>query len=286
MNEEGSRFAPGMMGSEAFSGLRPLDAILAVRDPAGIAVRDALAFMANEFPALPCRPLGLPVFAYVEAHIEQAPLLDRARVPIGVVTGIQGKRTFRVTVEGEEAHAGTAPLAERKDALLAATAMVQQLHALCAATDDVVKFTIGRFTVSPNAPSVVPGKVSFSIDLRHPDTDMLTRLGDRFAGICEAARGPCAVTIEELVNVPSIAFPEAMRARIRNAATLLGHEALDLLSAAGHDARQLHELAPTGMIFVPCRDGVSHNEAECAEPADLAAGAQVLAAVLAELAAD
>jgi N-carbamoyl-L-amino-acid hydrolase len=285
MNEEGSRFAPGMMGSEAFAGLRDLDEIMAVRDQDGISVADAMAATRAALPELPERPLRRPVAAYVEAHIEQAPVLEREARTIGIVTGIQGKRTFRVEVAGAEAHAGTTPLAERKDALLAATAMVQRLHPMCAEAGEQVMFTVGRLAAEPNAPSVVAGKAVFSIDLRHPDQPTLERLGDAIPAACAAARGPCEVRVAELVNAPSLEFPPAMRDRIRRIAADLGLPLLDLPSLAGHDARQMHQVAPSGMIFIPCRGGISHNEAEWAEPAHLAAGARVLAETLAELAA-
>jgi beta-ureidopropionase / N-carbamoyl-L-amino-acid hydrolase len=290
MNEEGSRFAPGMMGSEAFAGQRTLDEILAVRDLDGVSVAEALAATRAALPPhLPELPLRRPVAAYVEAHIEQGPVLEREDRTIGVVSGIQGKRTFRVEVTGRDAHAGTTALAERADALLAATLMVQRLHAMCTETSEQedggqVMFTVGRFIVEPNAPSVVAGKATFSIDLRHPDQATLQRLGDRIAAVCEAARGPCSVCVTELVNAPSLAFPTDMRDRIHRVARELELAALAMPSLAGHDARQMHMIAQSGMIFIPCRGGISHNEAEWAEPAHLAAGARVLAEVIGELA--
>ncbi len=284
MNEEGSRFAPGMMGSEAFAGDRTLDQILPVRDLNGVSVEDALAQVRTVLTDLPILPLGRPVAACVEPHIEQAPVLEATGNVIGVVTGMQGKRTFRVTVTGEEGHAGTVPMAARRDALVAATAMVQAMQAEIAGVDDDIRFTIGRFVVMPNAPSVVAGEVVFSIDLRHPVDAVLRRTGDLLEPICEAARGPCAVKIERLVDVPPIEFSSQVRDLIRDAARAFDYPVLDLLSAAGHDARQINRLAPTGMIFVPCRGGISHNEAEWAEPAHLAAGARVLAAVTVALA--
>jgi len=284
MNEEGSRFAPGMMGSEAFVGWRTVDEIRAVRDAAGVAAGDALDACRRAGPEVPMRPLGGPVAAYVEAHIEQGPLLEAAAKTIGVVTGIQGKLTFRVTVSGAEAHAGTAPRRDRRDALLAAARMAGALEAATADPADVVRFTIGAFTVKPNAPSVVPSEVRFSIDLRHPDPDTLTRLGAAIAPVCAAEAGPCTVTVEPLVTAMSLSFPEAMQARIAGAAGRLGLPAMHLFSAAGHDARQLHAVCPSGMIFVPCRQGISHHVAEWAESGHLAAGARVLAETLLDLA--
>jgi N-carbamoyl-L-amino-acid hydrolase len=149
---------------------------------------------------------------------------------------------------------------------------------------DVVKFTVGRLELSPNAPSVVPARARFSIDLRHPDAATLEALGDRIAGICAAHRGACAVQVRELSNDPPLLFADAMRDTIRASAAALGIAHMDMPSAAGHDARHLHYVCPTGMIFVPCAGGLSHNEAEAATPRDLYDGARVLVQTLAALA--
>ena len=281
MNEEGSRFAPGMMGSEAFAGVSALDHMLTVRDASGVSVAEALTKM----PKFALRPLGGPVHAYIEAHIEQGPILERLGVPLGVVTGIQGKRTFRVTVRGEAAHAGTTPRAERRDALLAACGMVKALERELCGADENVMFTVGRLDVTPNAPSVIPAQVAFSIDLRHCDAVLLGRLGDSVSSICEGQRARCELTVTELINAPPLDFPPPVRLLIAQCARELCIDAIDIYSAAGHDARHLHAVCPAGMIFVPCRDGMSHNEAESADPAHLAAGARVLAECLARLAA-
>jgi N-carbamoyl-L-amino-acid hydrolase len=284
MNEEGSRFAPGMMGSEAFTGVRALDEILVTRDKDGIRVGDALRTVNDALPPLPERPLQRALAAYVEAHIEQGPVLEQRGVEIGCVTGIQGKQTYSVTVTGEEAHAGTKPMAERRDALMAALAMVQAMHRLCSEAGPTVMFTVGRFEVSPNAPSVVPARVAFSIDLRHPDTDLMRRLGGQFAAICKESAAACTVELVPLVDTPSMIFDADIGVRITAAALALGHSAMDLPSAAGHDARHLAGHAPSGMIFIPCRGGISHHESEWSEPSQVTAGARVLAAVLTDLA--
>jgi N-carbamoyl-L-amino-acid hydrolase len=285
MNEEGSRFAPGMMGSAVFAGAQPLETISAVADAAGISVGAALADVAQRLAHIPLRALGGPVHAYVEAHIEQGPVLEREGFPVGVVTGIQGKHTWRIEVEGEAAHAGTSQRHERKDALLAATAMVQALAAEFHDVEDVVKFTVGRFEVLPNAPSVVARRAIFSIDLRHPDSATLRAMSARVEPICVAHRGPCGVRVLRLSAADSLHFPETLRARIRAIAQRLDIPHRDLPSAAGHDARYLHAVAPSAMLFVPCHLGITHNEAESAAPGDLAAGTRVLADLLMELAA-
>jgi N-carbamoyl-L-amino-acid hydrolase len=284
MNEEGSRFAPGMMGSAVFAGAATPDQFLGVRDHRGVSVSDGLAAARKAFPALSRRAPHAPVAAYIEAHIEQGPVLEREGVTIGVVTGIQGKRTFRVTVRGEEAHAGTSLRRERKDALLATVSIIDALTRAMHDAEDIVKFTVGRLDVSPNAPSVVPGAVTFSIDLRHPDSDTLMALGDRIPDICADHAMPCTVEVVQLSNAMSLDFPAPVRQLIHRCADRLKIPAMDIYSAAGHDARFLHGICPTGMIFVPCKGGISHNEAESATPEDLAAGARVLAEVILELA--
>lgn len=283
MNEEGSRFAPGMMGSAVFTKMRKLEDVLRVEDNEGCSVRTAIDTVLAVEKHLPRRSIGFPIAGYLEAHIEQGPKLEAHGKTIGVVTGIQGKRTFRVEVQGEESHAGTSPRSERHDALVSAVAIVDSLQRAMWDKEDAVRFTIGAFTVGPNAPSVVPGRVIFSIDLRHHSAELVRKLGDQIPGVCQEARGKCQVNVQELLNDPPLQFPEPVRARIATAAERLGlpHEAI--ASPAGHDARYLHYVCPTGMIFIPCKEGISHNEAESITPVDAEAGARVLADVAFEL---
>lgn len=284
MNEEGCRFAPGMMGSEAFIGVRGIEAIRAVRDASGISVGEALDRLHAAFPDLPRKPLGFAAAAYLELHIEQGPLLEAAGHTIGVVTGIQGKKTFEGVVAGAEGHAGTLPQQQRRDALAAFARIAAALHAQIGAIDAEIKFTIGRVTVEPNAPSVVPSRVTFSIDLRHPDNAVLDAAAARVAALCHQHAPPCTVMIDPLVDAPSNDFDLNLRERIGRAAHNQGLPFMAILSAAGHDARHLAKMCPAAMIFIPCRDGVSHVEHEWAEPDHVAAGASVLAQVLRELA--
>ncbi|KMO39036.1 hypothetical protein VQ02_10780 [Methylobacterium variabile] len=282
-NEEGCRFAPGMTGSDLFTGVRTLAEVAGIRDAAGIAQGEALSAVLACDRDVPQRPLLRPVAAFVEPHIEQGPFLERDRIPIGVVTGIQGTRRYRVRVTGEAAHAGTAERHERRDALMAAVRMIAAIDRTASDPADT-KLTVGMLQVTPNAPSVVPAAVEFSIDLRHPDNAVVDRIDAEIRAIVEAERGPCAAALRQIQHNPSLAFSPAVRGAIAAAAGRLGLPHRDILSAAGHDARQLHYACPTGMIFVPCRDGVSHNPAEWAEPGDLTAGARVLADVLWHLA--
>jgi N-carbamoyl-L-amino-acid hydrolase len=283
MNEEGCRFAPGMMGSALFAGKRQLVDVLPIKDRAGCTVERALTAVLDAEQQLLRRPLGFPISGFLEAHIEQGTTLQTIGSTAGVVTGIQGKRTFRVEVVGEESHAGATPRSARRDALASAVSIVDALQKAMW-EDDTVRFTIGMFEVWPNAPSVVPGRVRFSIDLRHDDAGVVERLGNIVPAICRAAQGRCTAVVKELLYDAPLQFPEQMCALIERAAERLGIAYVRLRSPAGHDARYLHYVCPTGMIFIPCKDGISHNEAESITPADAAAGARVLAEAAFELA--
>src|SRR5579872_3883679 len=283
-NEEGSRFAPGMPGSEVFTGRRTLEDAYASRDQAGILQGDAVRDVLSHDADVPLREFGFLVAAYIEPHIEQGPLLEAAGVPIGIVSGIQGTRRYRVRVKGEAAHAGTTSRAERRDALMAAVRMIAAIDRAALAPDDI-KLTVGLFQVTPNAPSVVPAEVLFSIDLRHPENDVVDDMDRKIRGIVEVERGPCDVEIKQIAHAPSLTFAGEIRSMIAAAAAAEGIPAMEIYSAAGHDSRQLHYVCPTGMIFIPCRGGISHNPAEWAEPQHVVAGARILSNVIWQLAA-
>ena len=278
-NEEGSRFAPGMTGSAGFCGVRQLDEILRICDQTGIAVETALHKVLSAESRVSRRPLGAKPAAFVEAHIEQGPILELEGKTIGIVTGIQGKRTFRIEVAGEENHAGTSPRSARRDALVSAVDIVRALQEAFWDNEDVVRLTVGMFNVSPNVPSVVPARVVFSLDLRHPDAARLRQLGDAIGEVCRNASGRCAIAVHELLHDPPLEFPLAIRQTIRSAATALQVSCMDIPSGAGHDARHLHYVCPTGMIFIPCKGGISHNEAESILEHHATDGARVLAEV-------
>lgn len=250
----------------------------------GVILRDALAAFRAMAGPMEDRALDLPYAGFVEAHIEQAPMLEETGNTIGVVTGIQGSRKYQVTVTGEEAHSGTMPMRRRKDAVLAASTMVVGLHRMMEDPADLTRFNVGRFQAYPGAPSVVPGQVRFAIDFRCPDDALREGLGGQIAGLCQALAGPCDVQVDEIQRSETTPFDPGVMAMIRKAASRADAPSMDLLSGAGHDARNMTKLCPTGMVFVPCKDGVSHNEAESATAADLAAGARVVAQVVAEMA--
>jgi N-carbamoyl-L-amino-acid hydrolase len=284
-NEEGSRFQPGAMGSAVFAGRYRLDDMLLAKDWDGVSLGDALAATLNAAPA-PMRE-GKPGFAvagYLEAHIEQGPRLENERTTIGVVTGIQGSRRYIVHIAGEEAHAGTTPRSARKDAYAAATRIAMALYELTTDADDTLRFTIGRVEVHPGSPNTVPGKASFTIDLRHPDDAVLDATEKTLLDIVPSRASPCSARIERVTNVAPTRFDPLVIDLVRDKAEALGLSHMDMPSGAGHDAMHIATLCPAGMIFVPCERGISHNEIENATPSDLAAGARVLIEVLVELA--
>jgi N-carbamoyl-L-amino-acid hydrolase len=267
-----------------FAGAVALEDCLARTDSAGIRLADALANTLAATPGIATRPFRFPFAAYLEPQIELGPQLERSGHQIGVVTGIQGARWYTVEVTGEPAHAGTAPLAGRKDALRAAVRMIAALGELMDDPADQQRFTVGRLEVEPNSPNTVPARVTFSVDFRHPELAVLEQRGARIEATCRAHAGPCAVAVTETFNRVPCVFPDRIVGAIEAAAELTGCRHMRLPSGAFHDANFIADLAPAGMIFVPCKDGISHSPAEDAKPEDLAAGARVLAAALVALA--
>ncbi|MHB0710875.1 M20 family metallo-hydrolase [Roseomonas mucosa] len=285
-NEEGGRFAPGCMGSMAWSGHSPADTWDAVADSEGVTFALALAGQREAEADLPQRPLGpirQPV-AYLEAHIEQGPLLEAGGYDIGVVTGIQGSRWFLVELRGEAAHAGTAPLALRKDAVQDMVRAINALNALMTDPEDILRFTVARIEVTPHTSNSVAELVRFTIDFRHPDKDVLLMNGDAIDNTIRSAVKNCEVTVTERFHALPVDFDIGVLDTVEAAAQAQGMRALRLPSGAFHDAQFMVPVCPTGMIFVPSHKGISHNPAEYSSPEQLAAGVRVLAASLLSLA--
>lgn len=280
MNEEGSRFAPGMMGSEAFAGVRSIADIRQTIDSAGISVGHEIDRIHRAFSKLGTYPLGFDVATYLELHIEQNTELEEANKIIGVVSGIQGKKTFEVCIHGTKGHAGTVAMSDRRDAVLAFARIAHVLHQELEALDADVKFTIGRVETLPNAPSVIPEEVRFRVDLRHPDNQVLEACGEKVVKLCTELAVPCEAVVTPLMSAPSNRFDPTLQDHIRSAAEHREFSYMDVLSYAGHDARHMAPLCPSAMIFIPCKDGISHDEREWIEPQHASAGAQVLLDVL------
>lgn len=284
MNEEGARFRPGCMGSEVYAGGMGLNAALAKLGDDGAVLGDCVADLRRALPEAGERALGAPFHALLEAHIEQGPLLEAGGEVIGVVDRVQGHRRLAISVIGREDHSGGAPLSLRKDAFVDAIEVCRGLAELCRDPSDVLRFTFGRFTVSPNAVSVVPGRVDMILDLRHPSQDELIRLGALVKAEAPGLARLCAVEVEDVSWHAPVAFSETVQAALGRAADRRGFARRAIDSGGGHDARWFPGKWPTGMLFIPCEAGISHNPAENVDPAHAAAGAQVLADVFFELA--
>lgn len=272
-NEEGTRFAPSMMGSMAYAGLLDAAQVLASRDSAGRRYGDELRRIGYAGQGLG----GDAIAAYFEAHIEQGPVLETLGATIGAVTGGQGQRWYDLRLVGAAAHAGATPMAARRDALVGAARVIEAARLVAAAHTDG-RATVGELHVTPNSRNVVPGEVRLTLDIRHPDDAvrdaMDAQLQAALREIC-AGEGLQFQLVAVLVQ-PATSFDAGCVERVRDAARREGHEPLDIVSGAAHDAVAIARIAPAAMIFVPCAGGISHNEAESAQPEHLAAGCQVL----------
>ena len=275
-DEEGVRFAAGVVASGVYAGRFDVEYGLSLPDRQGeTTFSEELARIGYDGDA-PCG--GYPISAFFEAHIEQGPILEREGKKIGVVLGAQGQKCFSVTVNGEEGHAGTMPMDLRRDALVGAARMIDGLSRLARDFNPMPVITTGYLTVRPNSRNTIPGQVTFSIDIRHPDDSVLADVCARALSICRdlAQEDGLGVGVAEASSRGSVTFHADCVEGIRAAADRVGLAWRDIYSGAGHDACNLVRVAPTGMIFVPCRDGISHNEKEHATAEDLAAGCQVL----------
>ncbi|HBO79025.1 MAG TPA: Zn-dependent hydrolase [Cupriavidus sp.] len=278
-NEEGTRFVPVMMGSGVFAGVFPLEVALNATDTAGKRVADELESIgyAGKLPVG-----GRPVGAYFEAHIEQGPILEAADNVIGVVTGSLGLRWYDVTVTGMEAHAGPTPMPLRRDALYGATHVMQEVIRIANDFAPHGRGTVGVVNVHPASRNVIPGAVTFTVDLRHQDAEQLKVMDARFRAACAAlAEGKTTgtaldVKIEDVQYFAPTPFAPELVGYVRAEAQARGFSYQDIVTGAGHDAVYIAGVAPTAMIFVPCKDGISHNEVEDARPEHLEAGANVL----------
>ncbi len=277
-NEEGSRFLPGATGSSAFAGVRDLETMTRGQTTDGKSVADELQNSIAQTRAK-MRPMAAQgAAAHLEAHIEQGPILEEGNLQIGVVTGIQGVRRIKVEIAGETAHAGTTPHAMRKDALEAAVRIMAALHPLTQKPDDILRLTFGKIDVHPNSPSTVSDRAELIIDLRHPDMEHINAVTDQIRVATKKHSAPCDASVDVLSDVAPVRFPEKMISLFSDAATRSELPFRKITSGAGHDSLHLAKMCPTGMVFVPCEGGVSHNVSENATAEDLAAGARVIAA--------
>jgi N-carbamoyl-L-amino-acid hydrolase len=221
---------------------------------------------------------AFPADAYFELHIEQGPILEAEGYRIGIVTGAQAQVWFDAVAIGQDSHAGTTPPVARRDALVAAARVIGLVDRTMRAYGEDGRGTVGQLVVLPNSRNVIPGDVRFSVEFRHPDTATAFRIAEEFAPVAQALAAECGVALElkELLRFPAEKFDPECVDLVRRAAEKCGYSAREIVSGAGHDAVYVARHVPTAMIFTPCKDGLSHNEAESIEPGEAEAGCQVL----------
>ena len=274
-NEEGSRFSPPTFGSQVFCGLLEFEFAMTRTDKQGIAFRDALAdigYAGDE--KVGGRTLG----PYFELHIEQGPVLEESGAEIGIVTGCFAARYFVVTVRGMAGHVGPAPMDGRKDALVGAARVILEVDRIGQAYGPDGRSNAPHIDVFPNVRGVIPGEAKVSCDLRHRDQETVARMEEQLRRTLAhlASELAMGIDIECYFEFGPVEFDPELTAISRNTAERLGYKHRDIPAVAGHDAISLNNVTPAALIFVPSRDGLSHNPAEFSDSDQVAAGANVL----------
>lgn len=278
-NEEGSRFTPTMMGSAVYTGDLSLEAALAKEDENGIKAGDAVKAIGYDGKTPASVKDGAPLKgAYFEAHIEQGPILDKLGLEIGVVTGALGQYWYDVEITGTANHAGTTPMDARRDPMQTAGELITETIRISRSHGEDGRGTVGHMRVYPNARNVIPAKIKMTVDLRHSRADDLHAMEKEFRDLLARLEEKYGtpVAVQKVTDVEPPAFDPELVGIVRNAAQNLGYTHRNMVSGAGHDAVQLARTVPVAMIFVPTKDGISHNEAEYASPEELERGANVL----------
>jgi N-carbamoyl-L-amino-acid hydrolase len=274
-NEEGARFAPAMVGSGVWAGEMKRDDIYAIKDKAGKSFGSELERIGyrGDLPAT-----AKPITAAFETHIEQGPILEAEELQIGVLTGVQGARWYDLIIEGEPCHAGPTPMEVRKDPFLGALPILAECYKLAIKHAPWGRATFGDIKAEPGSRNTVPERLIINVDLRHPDPEILDEMDRDFRinVADECALAGLEGRVEELWHMPVTAFDPTCIDAVRSATQKLGYSHMEMVSGAGHDALYVAKVAPTSMIFVPCENGISHNEAENAKQEDLEAGCNVL----------
>ncbi len=274
-DEEGARFGRSLAGSGVWTGDYPEEQILGLKDVDGRSVGECL----DEIGYRGTEPATrFAADAYFELHIEQGPILEREQKTIGIVTGAQSQIWYDAVTTGQDSHAGTTPPSARKDALVCAARIIDLVDRTMRARGEDGRGTVGQVLVSPNSRNVIPGEVRFSVEFRHPDSAEVDRIEAQFPHDAEAIARACGVDLQltTLFKYAAQPFDPACVELVRQASARLGYPAREIVSGAGHDAVYVARHIPTAMIFTPCKDGLSHNEAESIEPSEAEAGCQVL----------
>jgi len=282
--EEGARFGAPCLGSKAALGLLGPDDAQRLEDGRGVTLAEALEARGSSVEALGVADWVEGLDAFVELHIEQGRVLEDARQPIGVVDWIAGNRRLRMTLRGQTDHSGATPMPIRRDALVAAAAVVGDVDRLARRTRGLVG-TVGEFTVHPNALTAVPGKVELSVDVRSADVVVQE---ETIEAVMEAAARHCAargvdLEVDDVSSVAPVMLPSWLRRSLTDVARRFTPRPRVMTSGAGHDAAIMARRVPAGMVFIPCRGGVSHSPEEWASTDQIALGTQVLTAGVVEL---
>jgi len=274
-NEEGSRFAPPMLASGVFAGVFDLDFAHSRKDREGKKFGEELERI-GYCGKTKCGDHKLG--AYFELHIEQGPVLEAENKMIGVVTGVQSQRWYEVTVTGRESHAGSTPMPLRKDAMLACARVIEAINKIALSRAPLAVSTVGLVEVKPNSRNVIPGSVFFSVDLRHPSDTVLAEMDKELKKVVEEVVTDMELkaNLKNFWSAPSTKFDEVCVGAVHTAVENLGYSYRYMISGAGHDAVYIARVSPTAMIFIPCRNGISHNELEKTEPEYVAASANLL----------
>ena len=276
-NEEGARFTPAMIASGVYAGVFTLEYARSRTDKEGITQGEALDAIGYRGDV----PVGSQKFsAALEIHIEQGPLLEVEQKTIGVVTGVQGARWYHLNFAGKEAHAGTTPTKVRKDPVKNAVAFLAKAYPYVEGQSEDMRLTFGEFRASPGVVNTIPGNLMITMDMRHPDAALLDEME---AWLTDLAAEYDA-DLEKIWDSPPIEFAEKCIAAVARAAEITGETSRRIISGAGHDAVYVNRVTPTGMIFIPCEDGLSHNEAENADMEDVIGGGNVLLQAMLQLA--
>ena len=274
-NEEGARFAPAMVGSGVWASEMQRDEVYAIEDKAGKRFGEELERIGYRGD-LPAKPR--PIRAAFEAHIEQGPILEAEALQIGILTGVQGARWYDLIIEGQPVHAGPTPMEGRRDPFRGVLPILEYCYELAEKYAPWGRATFGDIKAEPGSRNTVPERLIVNVDLRHPDPAVLDEMDRLFrtfvAKACEGKK--LQGRVEELWHMPVTEFDPNCVDAVRRATAELGYSSMEMVSGAGHDALYVAKVAPTSMIFVPCKDGVSHNEAEDVKSEDLEAGCNVL----------
>ena len=274
-NEEGARFSPAMIASGVFSGNFTLDYAYSRTDKQKRTLGEELDRIGYQGTL---EVGNRPYQATFELHIEQGPILEAEQKSVGIVTGVQGIRWYDLMITGQETHAGPSPMHYRRDPMMLAAKILPLIYEIAATYQPEAKVTIGYIDASPGVRNTVPGSLTIAVDLRHPNTKELANMDSALKNIVQKLSGEYRVTaeLEEIWYSPPVKFDVECIDAVKRATEVCQIPAMEIVSGAGHDAVNIAKVAPTSMIFIPCKDGLSHNERESIKQGDTIRGANVL----------